>query len=120
MSKRADRAFERVSKDDYPTPAAAVEPLLRQLPPGSYFVEPCVGEGRLAEHLVAAGHRCAGAYGLPELMSSLARGNIGMDEAKAIIDALHVYLSALPTSDLEIKFRELGLIMLQRRQETPP
>jgi hypothetical protein len=53
------------------------------------------------------------------VMSSLARGGIGMDEAKAIIDALHVYLSALPTSDLEIKFRELGLIMLQRRQEPP-
>jgi hypothetical protein len=66
MSKRADGAFERVAKDDYPTPVAAVAPLLRQLRAGSYFVEPCRGEGRLIEHLTAAGHRCAGAYGWPE------------------------------------------------------
>jgi hypothetical protein len=65
MSKRSN-SFARIAKDDYPTPAAAVAPLLRQLRPGSYFVEPCVGEGRLIEHLVAAGHRCAGAYGWPE------------------------------------------------------
>jgi hypothetical protein len=40
--------------------------LLAQLPRSVSFVEPCRGEGRLIEHLVSAGHRCAGAYGLPE------------------------------------------------------
>jgi hypothetical protein len=52
MGKRSD--FERVEKDFYATPAKAVAPLLRWLPHASLFVEPCIGDGRLADHLIAA------------------------------------------------------------------
>lgn len=56
MGKRSD--FERVPRDFYPTPQEAVVPLLPHLKPGTLFCEPCVGDGRLIEHLECAGHRC--------------------------------------------------------------
>lgn len=56
MGKRSD--FERRPQDKYFTPQAAVAPLLPHLKPGSSFVEPCAGDGRLIRHLEAAGHRC--------------------------------------------------------------
>lgn len=50
MGKRSD--FERVPRDYYPTPKAAVEPLIDHLPQGEFdYVEPCAGDGRLIEHL---------------------------------------------------------------------
>ena len=56
MGKRS--AFERVPRDKYPTPEAAVLPLLPHLAPGTSFVEPCAGDGRLVRHLEKHGHRC--------------------------------------------------------------
>lgn len=56
MGKRS--SFERIPRDYYPTPAEAVRPLLPHLPDGSYFVEPCAGDGALVDALEAAGHRC--------------------------------------------------------------
>lgn len=56
MGKRSD--FKRVERDYYPTPRAAVVPLLGHLPPGCTFMEPCAGDGRLARHLEDAGHHC--------------------------------------------------------------
>ena len=47
--------FPRIPQDAYSTPAEAVVPLLPHLEPGSRFFEPCAGEGRLIEHLVALG-----------------------------------------------------------------
>ena len=49
MGKRSD--FERVPRDYYPTPLAAVEPLISHLPYSFDYVEPCAGDGRLIDHL---------------------------------------------------------------------
>lgn len=57
MGKRS--SFERIERDFYPTPHAAVIPLLPHLHPRTRFCEPCAGDGRLVDHLTAAGHVCA-------------------------------------------------------------
>jgi len=57
MGKRSNR-FARVDRDFYPTPWAAVEPLLPHLQANTRFVEPCAGDGRLVKHLESAGHKC--------------------------------------------------------------
>jgi len=50
MGKRSD--FERIERDFYPTPYAAVIPLIAHLPQKPFtFVEPCAGDGRLIDHL---------------------------------------------------------------------
>ncbi len=50
MGKRSD--FTRVERDYYPTPLAAVEPLIDHLPYGVFtYVEPCAGDGRLVNHI---------------------------------------------------------------------
>ena len=63
MGKRS--TFSRVERDNYETPAAAVAPLLRWLPEGSRYLEPCAGTGRLIEHLTSAGHILVSAHDLP-------------------------------------------------------
>lgn len=60
MGKRSD--FARVARDYYPTPAAAVLPLVPHLRGIRSFCEPCAGDGRLAVHLKAHGLRCAFAF----------------------------------------------------------
>lgn len=49
MGKRSD--FERTPRDYYPTPIAAVEPLIPHLPYTFDYVEPCAGDGRLVDHI---------------------------------------------------------------------
>lgn len=50
MGKRSD--FERIERDYYQTPMAAVVPLVPFLPKGRFtFAEPCAGDGRLIKHL---------------------------------------------------------------------
>lgn len=50
MGKRSD--FDRVERDYYQTPLAAVVPLVPFLPKGRFtFAEPCAGDGRLVKHL---------------------------------------------------------------------
>ena len=51
MGKRSD--FDRVPRDYYPTPLAAVEPLIPHLPYSFDYIEPCAGDGRLIGHLEA-------------------------------------------------------------------
>lgn len=52
MGKRSD--FERVPRDFYPTPLAAVLPLAPHLPDGDfYYWEPCAGDGALDNHIVS-------------------------------------------------------------------
>ena len=60
MSKRAPQ-FDRRPRDFYPTPAAAVFPLLRHVLPGTAFYEPCAGDGALVDHLTQHGLICTGA-----------------------------------------------------------
>ena len=48
-----------MERDFYPTPYAAVLPLLPHLEPQTWFHEPCVGDGDLVMHLERNGHVCA-------------------------------------------------------------
>jgi hypothetical protein len=57
MGKRSN--FERIPRDFYPTPQAAVPPLLPFLRGVRTFAEPCCGNGALVRHLEANGLRCA-------------------------------------------------------------
>lgn len=56
MGKRSD--FKRIERDFYPTPEAAVLPLLPHLEEETRFDEPCAGDGQLVRHLQEAGHIC--------------------------------------------------------------
>ena len=49
MGKRSD--FKRRARDFYPTPVAAVEPLIPHLPERFTYIEPCVGDGALVRAL---------------------------------------------------------------------
>ena len=59
MGKRSN--FERVARDYYPTPYAAVVPLIKHLPESFSFIEPCAGDGRLISHLERNGGQCVAA-----------------------------------------------------------
>jgi hypothetical protein len=50
MGKRSD--FKRVERDFYPTPLAAVLPLLDYIPDFAHFAEPCAGDGALINHII--------------------------------------------------------------------
>jgi hypothetical protein len=56
MGKRSD--FERREADFYPTPRAAVVPLIPYLRRIRSFAEPCAGDGALVRHLEEVGLRC--------------------------------------------------------------
>ena len=56
MGKRS--TFARVERDFYPTPFAAVPPLMPHLHGIRTFAEPCCGDGALVKHLEAFGLRC--------------------------------------------------------------
>ena len=56
MGKRSN--FDRVPRDFYPTPYAAVPPLIPFLRGVRTFAEPCCGDGALVRHLESFGLRC--------------------------------------------------------------
>src|SRR6476620_1598561 len=56
MGKRS--SFERREADFYPTPRAAVLPLIPHLRGIRTFAEPCCGEGDLVRHLESLGRTC--------------------------------------------------------------
>lgn len=55
MSKRLQK-FKPRPRNFYPTPYAAVVPLLPHLPECAFFDEPCAGDGALVRHLHGHGH----------------------------------------------------------------
>ena len=57
MGKRS--TFDRIPRDFYPTPYAAVPPLIPHLRGVRTFAEPCAGDGALVHHLEGHGLRCA-------------------------------------------------------------
>lgn len=73
MGKRS--SFERNERDLYPTPPEAVAPLLPHLAPGTRFVEPCAGDGRLADELVRHGHVCMDATDIEPLAAGIRRAD---------------------------------------------
>ncbi|TXC63658.1 class I SAM-dependent methyltransferase [Sphingosinicella ginsenosidimutans] len=77
MSKRAPQ-FERRERDFYPTPRDAVFPLLPHLAPATRFAEPCAGDGRLLDHLTAAGHVCVDAWDIEPRRADIARDDATM------------------------------------------
>lgn len=56
MGKRS--SFERIPRDFYATPFAAVPPLMPHLRGVHAFAEPCCGDGALVRHLETFGLRC--------------------------------------------------------------
>jgi hypothetical protein len=58
MSKRSGSKFERPPRDFYPTPFAAVPPLIPHLRGVRSFAEMCAGDGALVRHLESFGLRC--------------------------------------------------------------
>jgi len=61
----------------WPTPRAAVEPLLPHLEPDSRFVEPCAGDGALVRHLQKArgGWHCVAAWDIEPRGPGIERGD---------------------------------------------
>ena len=60
MGKRSDQP--KIDKGKYYTPLSALAPLLPMLPPAVNFIEPCAGDGRLADYLEQLGHSCTMAF----------------------------------------------------------
>ena len=73
MGKRSN--FERIQRDFYPTPYAAVVPLLPHLRPSLHFAEPCAGDGRLIRYLEEAGHHCVAAIDIEPRASRVQHGD---------------------------------------------
>ncbi|WP_206530065.1 hypothetical protein [Nordella sp. HKS 07] len=81
MGKRSN--FERREADFYPTPQAAVVPLIPHLRGINSFAEPCSGDGTLVRHLEEIGLRCVYAGDIRTGQDALAVDNYG--EIDAII-----------------------------------
>ena len=64
MSKRTSGTAPRTW---WPTPLAAIQPLLAVLDPGTAFIEPCAGDGALMYALIDAGHPCVEARDIAPL-----------------------------------------------------
>lgn len=73
MGKRS--TFEKAPRSWYPTPAAAVLPLLPHLRPDRRFAAPCAGDGTLIGHLHAAGHECVWASDIFPLADSITQAD---------------------------------------------
>ena len=70
MGKRSN--FERREADFYPTPRAAVVPLIPYLRGIRTFAEPCAGDGALVRHLEGFGLRCVYAGDIRDGQDALA------------------------------------------------
>jgi hypothetical protein len=75
MGKRSK--FERREADFYPTPRAAVVPLIPYLRGIKSFAEPCAGDGALVRHLEAFGLRCVYAGDIRSGQDALATTDYG-------------------------------------------
>jgi hypothetical protein len=81
MGKRSN--FERREADFYPTPRAAVEPLIPYLRLHGIrsFAEPCAGDGALVRHLEAFGLRCVYSGDIRNGQDALAVNSYGAADA---------------------------------------
>lgn len=75
MGKRSPGQFERKGRDYYPTPYAAIVPLLAHLRAKSLFMEPCAGDGRLIGYLQEHGHVCLAASDVEPLDPCIAKAD---------------------------------------------
>lgn len=60
MGKRTNKPHTEAQRDRdlWPTPDAAMAPLLPHLKRGASFVEPCAGAGHMVDYFESAGHPC--------------------------------------------------------------
>ena len=79
MGKRSN--FERIPRDFYATPAAAVPPLIPHLNGIRSFAEPCCGDGALVRHLESFGLRCVYAGDISYGQDALALDHYGAADA---------------------------------------
>jgi hypothetical protein len=81
MGKRSN--FERIPRDFYPTPFAAVPPLIPHLRSAGVrsFAEPCCGNGALVRHLESFGLRCVYASDIETGQDALALESYGNADA---------------------------------------
>jgi hypothetical protein len=79
MGKRSN--FERREADFYPTPRAAVLPLIPYLRGIRSFAEPCCGDGALVRHLESFGLRCVYSGDIRSGQDALAVGLYGAADA---------------------------------------
>jgi len=77
MGKRSN--FARNERDFYPTPEAAVLPLLAHLDPRDSFVEPCAGNGALVIALSKMGFKCVEAFDIYPMHKSVIHGDATRD-----------------------------------------
>ena len=85
MGKRSAH-FRRRPQDAYDTPAEAVAPLLKHLPPWAPYWEPCAGEGALVRHL---DRECVVATDIRPRSEGIYRLD-GLSVPRAEIDALPI------------------------------
>lgn len=97
MGKRSN--FERVERDFYPTPEAAVLPLVGHLPDGDMlYWEPCAGAGDLDRHIVSIGLRRGHSW-LPEISSDIHPQGEFINKADALrVDTLPSEVSYIITN----------------------
>src|SRR5262249_957587 len=79
MGKRSN--FERREADFYPTPRAAVMPLIPYLRGIRSFAEPCAGDGALVRHLEECGLHCVYAGDIRDGRDALALNHYGAVDA---------------------------------------
>ena len=80
MGKRSS-AFPRHENDFYPTPQAAVLPLIPHLRGVHSVAEPCCGDSTLVRHLESFGLRCVYAGDIVDGQDALARTSYGISDA---------------------------------------
>ena len=73
MGKRSD--FERKPRAFYPTPFAAVAPLITHLPAQFKLSEPCAGDGQLCRHLEYFGGECMWASDIDPQLDGIAKND---------------------------------------------
>ena len=99
MGKRSN--FERREADFYPTPRAAVVPLVPHLRRGGIrtFAEPCAGDGALVRHLESFGLRCVYSGDIRNGQDALALDNYGasVQAARPSQEGLALRLALRPT-----------------------
>lgn len=89
MTKRCDR-FEKADRNFYPTPLEAIGPLTHHLSEWDSFIEPCVGDGRLAAHLEGLGYPCIACNDLLPLIDSTEYPNLPTPTALDVTDFTNV------------------------------
>lgn len=96
MSKRRN-TFERITHDKYKTPERGVWPLIRHLPPGVRYAEPCAAEGKLIKWLNEDGFRCTWASDI--------------EPERPVVDMPIMRLDAMKLTDAMLRQRRVDMII---------